>query len=86
MSKEGRRNAAFGLAYIGFPGRFLFLASLRPMYQIASCSKKAFVFFPPENSNVGGSAKWAQISKNPNNSVLWVNQTRSMIRLRDNTL
>ena len=32
--------------------------------------KKGFVFFPPQNSNVAGSAKWAQIRKIPNYSII----------------
>ena len=36
----------------------------------ALLEKKGFVFFPPQNSNVAGSAKWAQIRKMPNYSII----------------
>ena len=66
----GRRN---GLAYIGFPG--LFLLFLPPSGLCMTGLRAAICFFPPQNSNVAGSAKWAQIRKIPNYrrfTVSWV--------------
>ena len=58
----GRRN---GLAYIGFPGLFLlFLPPSGPC--MAGLHAADLFFFPPQNSNVAGSAKsakWAKIRK-----------------------
>ena len=54
MSKEVRRNAAFGLAYIGFPGLFLFFSF--PQAHVSDCEllkKGICFFFPTENSKVG---------------------------------
>ena len=67
MSKEGRRNAAFGLAYIGFPGLSFFSF---PQAHVSDCEllKKGICFFSSRKSNLKGSPKWAKISKNPNNS------------------
>ena len=62
----GRRN---GLAYIGFPGLFLiFSPPSGPC--MAGLRAADLFFFPPQNSNVAGSAKWAQIRKMPNYSII----------------
>ena len=62
----GRRN---GLAYIGFPGLFLLFLPPSGPCMAGLCAADLF-FFPPQNSNVAGSAKWAQIRKIPNYSII----------------
>ena len=69
MSKEGGEMVWL---ILDFQDSFFFFCLLRPMYGwITRCSKKRGLFFsPPQNSNVAGSAKWAQIRKIANYSII----------------
>ena len=66
MSKEGGEMVWL---ILDFQDSFFFFR-LPQAHVWLLLEKKVFVFFPPQNSNVAGSAKWAQIRKMPNYSII----------------
>ena len=61
----GKREAVLAWLILDFQDSFFFfrLPQAHVWLDYALLEKKGFVFFPPQNSNLAGSAKWAQIRK-----------------------